>query len=287
MPSKGSEWMIHTDSSHDRGGMITRADALDELDPELAASDYRLIQRISMAVSALAALGIAVHLIWPDLKIDLVTVALLVLGCLPWLRGIVRSISLPGGASIEMRNYHRARAIAREEERQTNEAVRAVGSAADARSASERIQEIGQLAERYETVRRDMSSGRERTRAMGEIARQILSLLPASGLDVSAGLLNPGAGRRLVAYLSLMARPDAAHGEELIETLTEREGIPYNQSWALRALGLILDRSGPDWVSPRSVALLAGMRDGLRPGSDRQVMLAEVVDRLRQPEGLA
>jgi len=30
---------------------------------------------------------------------------------------------------------------------------------------------------------------------------------------------------RLIAYLSLMAKPDAEIGDELIETLTEREGI--------------------------------------------------------------
>lgn len=38
-----------------------------------------------------------------------------------------------------------------------------------------------------------------------------------------------------------MAKPDTAIGEELIETLTEREGIPYNQSWALIAPSRIVD----------------------------------------------
>ena len=47
-----------------------------------------------------------------------------------------------------------------------------------------------------------------------------------------------------------------------------------------RANGRILDRNGSDWVSPRSVAMLSGMRDGLRPGSDRQLMLTDLVDRV-------
>jgi hypothetical protein len=59
---------------------------------------------------------------------------------------------------------------------------------------------------------------------MGNIARRILSLLPADGLDVSSALLSPRSGQRLVAYLSLMADPDIARGDELIQTLTEREG---------------------------------------------------------------
>jgi hypothetical protein len=217
-------------------------------------------------------------MIWPGLKVDVVTVALLVFGSLPWLRGIVQSISLPGGPSIDLLNY-RWRVIAREE-RTTNDAVRAVGSAADMRSADERIWEILQQAKRYEAIRREKPSGAERTREMGTVARQILGLLPVAGLDVAHKLLSPEAGQRLTAYLSLMAEPDADRGEELIETLTEREGIPYNQSWALRALGRILDRNGSDWVSPRSVAMLSGMRDGLRPGSDRQLMLTDLVDRV-------
>jgi hypothetical protein len=274
------------DSSRDHGRRITAnrrsLDRQGEVDTSQAEPDRRLMQLASMAVSALAALAIAVHLIWPRLKIDIVTVALLIFGSLPWLRGFVQSISFPGGPSIDLRHY-RARVIEREE-RQTTDAVRAVGSAADAGSASERVREIHQQAERYEVVRREMPSGSERTIEMGKIARQILSLLPVRGLDVSEEMLSPRAGQRLTTYLSLMAEPDADRGEELIETLTEREGIPYNQSWALRALGRILDLNGPGWVSPRSIAMLTGMRNGLRPGSDRQVMLADLVDRLTPPD---
>jgi hypothetical protein len=152
-----------------------------------------------VAVSLVAALAIAVHLIWPGLKIDAVVVALLLFGSLPWLRGIVQSISLPGGPSIDLRNY---RVIAREE-RQTTDAVRVAGSAVDAGSVNERTREIQQQAERYEAIRREMPSGSQRTSEMGRIARQILSLLPVTGLDVSRELLSPRAGQRLIAYLSL------------------------------------------------------------------------------------
>jgi hypothetical protein len=266
----------------DQVGRAYGSRPLDDVDADVAAANYRLVQRISIMVSALAVAAIAVHLIWPALKIDLVTVALLVFGSLPWLRGIIRTIGLPGGASIEMReDYYRARAVAREE-RQTAEAVRTVGTAKGAASDVERVAQIEEQAQRYERVRRQLPSGPERTGEMGAAARKILGLLPADGLDTSRELLSPKAGERLVAYLSLMADPDAAYGEQLIETLTEREGIPYNQNWAVRALSLILERNGSGWISFRSIAMLTGMRDGLRPGSDRQAMLADLVDQITQ-----
>jgi hypothetical protein len=253
------------------------------MDVDQQEADGRLIRRVSTCVTFIAALAIAVHLIWPNLKIDLVTVALLIFGSLPWLRGIVERISLPGGPSIDLRN-DRLQVITREE-KQKDVAVETVGSAADSGSPTERAQEIERQAELYENIRREMPSGTERTREMGKIARQILSLLPLPELDVVDKLLSPRAGQRLIAYLSLVAEPDAHRGEELIETLTEREGIPYNQSWALRALNRILDVKGSSWVSPRSVALLSGMRDGLRAGSDRQLTLTNLVDRIIQPTG--
>jgi hypothetical protein len=243
--------------------------------------DSRLIRRVSIGVSVLAGLAIAVHLIWPELKVDVVTVALLIFGSLPWLRGIVQSISLPGGPSIDLRN-DRLQVIT-QEEKQKDAAVETVGSAIDTGSPSQRVQEIERQAELYEKIRREMPSGADRTREMAKTAQQILSLLPVPELHVVDKLPSPRAGQRLIAYLSLVAEPDAGHGEELIETLTEREGIPYNQSWALRALSRILDVKGSSWVSPRSVAMLSGMRDGLRPGSDRQLTLVNLVGRITRP----
>src|SRR5260370_39285159 len=66
-------------------------------------ADGQFIRRVSIGVSSLAVLAIAVHLIWPNLKVDLVTVALLIFGSVPWLRGIVQMISLPGGPSLDLR----------------------------------------------------------------------------------------------------------------------------------------------------------------------------------------
>jgi hypothetical protein len=231
----------------------------------------------SVGVTTVALAAVAAHLAWPNLRIDFVTVTLLAVACLPWLRGIVSSVDLPGGTSIRL--AARQRAVAREQQ-ETIDAVRAVATADKKVAPDEKLAKIYKLADEYERIRAAMPSGHRRTQAMGQIARQILSLMPLDRYDPDADLLSPKAGRRLVAYLSLVADPDASHAEELARTLTEREGIPYNQSWALRALSRIVDTHGGESISRKGVAQLRGMRDGLRPGSDRQLLLADLVDRI-------
>jgi len=231
----------------------------------------------SVCVTAVAVAAIVAHLVWPNLKIDIVTVALLAVACLPWLRGIVSSVDLPGGASIKL--AVRQRVVVRDQQ-ETLDAVRAVATAGRAVPSDEKLARIYELADEYEGIRTAMPSGHRRTQSMGQVARKILSLMPLENYDADGDLLNPKAGHRLVAYLSLVADPEASHAEELIKTLTEREGIPYNQNWALRALSRIVDVGGSDRVSSRGVAQLRGMRDGLRQGSDRQLLLADLVDRL-------
>lgn len=186
-------------------------------------------------------------------------------------------MDLPGGTSIKL--AARQRAVARDQQ-ETIDAIRAVATADKAVPPDEKLTQIYMFADEYERIRESMASGGRRTQAMGQIARQVLSYLPRDHYDPKADLLNPAAGHRLVAYLSLVANPDAQHAEHLARTLTEREGIPYNQSWALRALSRIVDTHGPGIISSKSLDQLRGMRDGLRPGSDRQLLLADLVDRL-------
>jgi hypothetical protein len=234
--------------------------------------------RISVAVTVVAVAAIAAHLVWPRLKIDFITVTLLAIASLPWLRGIVSSVDLPGGASIKL--AARQRAVAREQQ-QAIDAVRAVATAGRDVPLDEKLARIYELADEYENIRENMPSGHQRTQSMGRVARKILSLMPLENYNPDGDLLSSKAGRRLVAYLALFADSDGSrHVEELIRALTEREGIPFNQSWALRALSQIEAATGMNNISSKSVARLKGMRDGLRPGSDRQLLLADLVDKL-------
>lgn len=54
------------------------------------------------------ALGVAAaHLIWPVIKIDSITVALLVIAVVPWLAPILKSVEVPG-LKIELRDFQKA-----------------------------------------------------------------------------------------------------------------------------------------------------------------------------------
>lgn len=55
---------------------------------------------ITLTASSLA----LIHLISPSLGIDAITVALLVFGALPWLLPFLKSVELPGGLKIELRD---------------------------------------------------------------------------------------------------------------------------------------------------------------------------------------
>jgi len=53
-----------------------------------------------------------VHLMWPDLKIDAITLVLLIAAMVPWLAPLFKSVELPGGWKVEFQDLERARADA-------------------------------------------------------------------------------------------------------------------------------------------------------------------------------
>jgi len=56
------------------------------------------------AITAAAFVAIGARLIWPDLKIDALTLGLLILAALPWLLPLVKSAEFPGGWKVEFRD---------------------------------------------------------------------------------------------------------------------------------------------------------------------------------------
>lgn len=60
------------------------------------------VTRISLSVIAL--FGLVARLIWPELKIDAVTLGLLILAVLPWLSPVYESLEFPGGWKAKFRD---------------------------------------------------------------------------------------------------------------------------------------------------------------------------------------
>lgn len=68
-----------------------------------------LKQRAILLSITTVALSFAVcHLVWPAAKIDAITLGLLALAVLPWLRGILKGVKLPGGLEITLADAEKA-----------------------------------------------------------------------------------------------------------------------------------------------------------------------------------
>jgi hypothetical protein len=70
--------------------------------------------RLAIAISAGAILLALVHVLWPDVEIDAITVVLLAVAAVPWLAPIFKSVELPGGWKFE---YQQIQAQVKEVER--------------------------------------------------------------------------------------------------------------------------------------------------------------------------
>ncbi|GJL50664.1 MAG: hypothetical protein NPIRA01_18910 [Nitrospirales bacterium] len=66
---------------------------------------YRIMRII---VSTIAILLASLHMAFPDIELDLVTLTLIVIAALPWLTPLVRSMELPGGFKIELHDLKAA-----------------------------------------------------------------------------------------------------------------------------------------------------------------------------------
>jgi hypothetical protein len=62
------------------------------------------VRRIKWMVTALAGLGLIVHVVFPDVKVDAVSLGFLALALLPWLSPLIKSAELPGGVKIEFQD---------------------------------------------------------------------------------------------------------------------------------------------------------------------------------------
>ena len=66
-------------------------------------------QRKTQFVITATSLALAgVHLLWPDLRIDAITLTLLAAAAIPWLLPLFKSVELPGGLKLEFQELEAA-----------------------------------------------------------------------------------------------------------------------------------------------------------------------------------
>ena len=67
------------------------------------------MRKTQITITVVALLIIGIHLKWPELKIDSITLTLLLIAVVPWLSQIFKSLELPGGWKIEFRDLQNAK----------------------------------------------------------------------------------------------------------------------------------------------------------------------------------
>jgi len=67
------------------------------------------VRRIQLGITVAALLIALVHLLWPGLTIDSVTLILLVIAIIPWLAPLFKSVEFPGGVKIEFQDLEKAK----------------------------------------------------------------------------------------------------------------------------------------------------------------------------------
>jgi len=72
------------------------------------------IHFIRFPITFIALAAAIAHLLWPTLKIDIVTLTLLAIAVLPWLSSLFKSIELPGGLKVEYQDLEKIGERARE-----------------------------------------------------------------------------------------------------------------------------------------------------------------------------
>lgn len=67
------------------------------------------IKNIQIGITFVAAIMIAAHIIFPNLSIDAITLALFLVAIIPWLTPIFKSLELPGGWKVEFQELEKAK----------------------------------------------------------------------------------------------------------------------------------------------------------------------------------
>jgi hypothetical protein len=135
---------------------------------------------------------------------------------------------------------------------------------------------IADLAGRYDTLRWTMPSGRERTRRMSEVTRQMEEALrDADDFDLAGHLAHHDRGVRLAAYAYLRTHTVPGLMTALVDAAATEEK-PFGQYSALRAARHQRDMGVP--LSDRDRGTLRAMRDRVGASADRGQLITALLE---------
>ena len=269
----------------DDDGIPGRTDHI--LDDKGNAAKTSMLTRL--LVTAVALVAVAGHLIWSNLKVDGVVVAMLVIALLPWLGNVFESLELPGGWKLKYRE------IQQQLENTHAQSQQAIGAAASASQKADfalaagepatgtgtASEQFNELAAKYNHIRATQQSSRTRTKTLTEIVAQMVALArEMPDYPWQEALSSDDRGRRVAAYAWLYARPNADASRLLVRILTTaREDTDFGQYWNLQALQRCLQLADPDTAATLKPEL-GRFLPRLPPNSPRYHELSDLLQQL-------
>jgi len=229
-------------------------------------------------LSAVALTLAATHVLWPD-RVDILTVAILLVAGLPWMPRIFEHIELPGGWKLQFRQIQER--LDRTEST-AHAALSAVAEGAEAVTDPSAVPlgSVADLATEANRVRTEVE-GRAQSDAFSQlIGKMMVRTVADATFDAVAALRLSDPGMRLAGYAYMYVRRDPAAFAELVDALVDRENTALGQYWALQAVRRTLGRVDPAALPADLAVRLAALRAELPEGSSRRAELEEILRRL-------
>lgn len=238
---------------------------------------------LKIIVSVLGILAAIVHASKPDLRIDSVTIILLVIAAIPWAQPLIKSIELLG-VKLELQELQEKVAEAKGAAESAN---RQVGLALAASSnppqsvvpgdAQDAADEIAARAEEYNNIRKTQPSSDARTNAMTKVVSRMVDVVRRTqSFDLVSALAGENRGLRLFSYAFLYERPDGTFLLPLVESVTTIEDKPFGQYWGLQALKKVLPIASTD-AQREAKKRLKAFADRIPAGTDRDYELRQLL----------
>lgn len=237
-------------------------------------------RRLGAAVSVVALLGAAAHLIWPGLKIDAITVLLVVVALVPWLGDLLESIELPGGWKVKYRDLQeRQDALERSTAEASSTAQAALG-AVRGEDLPPTMETVRRFAEEYRRLRQTPRQP-ARTAELDLLFGTMVTVLPrVPGFDPVRAFDDDEGGIRLAGYAALYGRPDPALLGGTVRALC-RETTAFIQYWGIRTVAALLERADPGEVPDDVFADLEELHGRLPHGTSRREQLGRLLETRR------
>lgn len=232
-------------------------------------------QWVGVAVSAVAVAAAVVHVVRPDLKIDTITVVLLVVALLPWLGHLLDSIEMPGGWKVKYRTLEqRQDSVEQVATDATSTAQAAFGAAQTVDSPT--MDTVRLLVEEYDrlwALPRQRTGSAEFDRLFGAMVA-VVPKVP--DFDPVRAFGAPADGARLTGYAYVYGRPDPARLTDVVAAAVE-ERSPVVQYWAIRTVAVVMEQTDVSAVPETVVAQLGALMERLPVHTSRHTRLAAVL----------